>query len=58
MYVYHNQVDERGDKLITENEVFVACEEAIEEIHTIIKRLTSANNFHFIITADMDLFTT
>jgi predicted AlkP superfamily pyrophosphatase or phosphodiesterase len=52
VYVYHNQVDARGDKLITENEVFVACEEAIEEIHTIIKRLTSANNFHFIITAD------
>lgn len=52
VYVYHNQIDARGDKLNTENEVFVACEEAVEEIHTMIKRLTSANNIHFIITAD------
>ena len=27
VYVYHNQVDARGDKLNTENEVFTACEE-------------------------------
>ena len=52
VYVYHNQIDARGDKLNTENEVFTACEEAIEEIHTMIKRLTSANNTRFIITAD------
>ncbi len=52
VYVYHNQIDARGDKLNTENEVFIACEEAVEEIHTMIKRLTSANNIHFIITAD------
>lgn len=52
VYVYHNQVDARGDKLNTENEVFIACEEAVAEIHTMIKRLTSANNIHFIITAD------
>ncbi len=52
VYIYHNQIDARGDKLNTENEVFVACEEAVEEIHTMIKRLTSANNIHFIITAD------
>lgn len=52
VYIYHNQIDARGDKLNTENEVFNACEEAIEEIHTMIKRLTSANNTRFIITAD------
>jgi uncharacterized protein (TIGR02687 family) len=52
VYVYHNQVDARGDKLNTENEVFTACEEAVEEIHSMIKRLTSANNIHFIVTAD------
>lgn len=53
VYVYHNQVDARGDKLNTENEVFVACEEAIEEIFALIKRLTtSANTVHFIVTAD------
>lgn len=52
VYIYHNQIDARGDKLNTENEVFAACEEAVEEIHTMIKRLTSANNIHFVITAD------
>ncbi|MEG2494009.1 MAG: BREX-1 system phosphatase PglZ type A, partial [Rikenellaceae bacterium] len=52
VYIYHNQIDARGDKLNTENEVFVACEEAVDEIHTMIKRLTSASNIHFIITAD------
>ena len=53
VYVYHNQVDARGDKQNTENEVFTACEEAIEEIFALVKRLTtSANTIHFIVTAD------
>ena len=53
VYVYHNQIDARGDKLNTENEVFTACEEAIEEISALIRRLTtSANTVHFIVTAD------
>ena len=36
VYIYHNQVDARGDKLASENEVFTACSEAIEEIHKLI----------------------
>lgn len=52
VYVYHNQIDARGDKANTENEVFNACEEAVEEISTLIRRLTSANRTRFIITAD------
>ena len=49
----HNQIDARGDKPSTENEVFAACEEAVNEIFTLIKRLTvSANTIHYIITAD------
>ena len=53
VYIYHNQIDARGDKPNTENEVFAACEEAIEEIYALIKRLsTSANTVHFIVTAD------
>lgn len=53
VYIYHNQIDARGDKLSTENEVFVACEEAIDEIAKLIRRLTtSANTSHFIVTAD------
>ena len=53
MYIYHNQIDARGDKAASENEVFTACEEAIEEIYTLIKRIASqANTYHFIVTAD------
>lgn len=53
VYVYHNQIDARGDKQNTENEVFTACAEAIKEIYELIKRLSvSANTYHFIVTAD------
>ena len=53
VYIYHNQIDGRGDTAISEDEVFNSCEEAIKEIFDLIKRLTgyiSANNF--IVTAD------
>ena len=53
VYIYHNQIDARGDKPNTENEVFTACAEAIEEIYGLIKWLSvSANTYHFIVTAD------
>ncbi len=53
IYIYHNQIDNRGEQSSGEDEVFVACNEAIEEIEDIIRKLTnnvSATNF--IITAD------
>ncbi len=53
VYVYHNQIDARGDEIKTENEVFIACEEAIQEILDLIRRIsTSANTYRFIVTAD------
>ena len=53
VYIYHNQIDARGDKAASENEVFNACEEAIDEIHTLIRRIASqANTYHFAVTAD------
>lgn len=53
VYVYHNQIDARGDKLNTENETFTACEEAVQEIYQMIQRINgSANTHRFIITAD------
>lgn len=53
VYIYHNQIDARGDKRNTENEVFNACAEAVDEISALIRRLTtSANRSHFIVTAD------
>ena len=53
VYIYHNQVDARGDKPASENEVFNACEEAIEEIYHMIRQLTNRiSATKFIITAD------
>ena len=51
--MYHNQIDARGDKANTEDEVFVACKEAITEIMELIRRISAnANTYHFIVTAD------
>lgn len=53
VYVYHNQIDARGDKANTEDEVFVACEEAIKEVMELIHRIsTNANTYRFIVTSD------
>ena len=53
IYVYHNQIDARGDKANTEDEVFNACEEAVQEIMDLIHRVSvSGNTYHFIVTAD------
>lgn len=53
VYIYHNQIDARGDKANTEDEVFVACEEAIKEISDLIKSLTNdISATHFIVTGD------
>lgn len=53
VYVYHNQIDARGDKVNTEDEVFVACEEAIKEIVDLIRKISvNANTYKFIVTSD------
>ncbi len=53
VYVYHNQIDARGENLRTEDEVFNACDEAIDEIVTMIHRIaTSGNTYRFLVTAD------
>ena len=53
IYVYHNQIDARGDKANTEDEVLNACEEAVQEIVDLIHRISvSGNTYHFIVTAD------
>ncbi|GIP20670.1 BREX-1 system phosphatase PglZ type A [Paenibacillus sp. J22TS3] len=53
IYIYHNQIDARGDKANTENEVFTACEEATNEIHDLIRQLTDhVSATHYIVTAD------
>jgi uncharacterized protein (TIGR02687 family) len=53
VYIYHNQIDARGETAQTENEVFTACKEGIDEIKKLVKQLsTGANIYRFIITAD------
>jgi uncharacterized protein (TIGR02687 family) len=53
IYIYHNQIDARGDKLATENEVFNACQEAITEIIDLITKLTNDITIsNYIITSD------
>ena len=53
IYVYHNQIDARGDKANTEYEVFQACEEAVQESMDLVHRISvSGNTYHFIVTAD------
>lgn len=53
IYVYHNQVDARGDKAQSENEVFEACQEAIDEIKKLINKLGNDCSINkYIVTAD------
>jgi uncharacterized protein (TIGR02687 family) len=53
IYIYHNQIDARGDKLNTENEVFKASKEAIDELIRLITKLTNeAGISNYLITAD------
>jgi uncharacterized protein (TIGR02687 family) len=52
IYIYHNQIDARGDKAPTEDEVFIACQEAVDEIAFMIRRLTGTNVTRFLVTSD------
>lgn len=51
IYVYHDQIDARGEH--TEDEVFNACKEAVDEIYAFIEKIhNGVNSHHFIVTAD------
>lgn len=52
IYIYHNQIDACGDKAPTEDEVFSACDEAVKEIASMIRRLTGTNVTRFLVTSD------
>lgn len=45
IYVYHNQIDARGDNASTEDEVFNAAQESIDEIIKTIKKLRDSGNY-------------
>lgn len=52
LYVYHNQIDAKGDNAKTEDEAFEACSKAITELIQLVKTLTNANISNLIVTAD------
>lgn len=52
IYVYHNLIDAIGDKQVSEERVFEAAEDTIEEIVRLVKKLNGANAANLIVTAD------
>lgn len=52
VYIYHNLIDKTGDTRDTEERVFNAVEETLQELLRVIKKLTSANASNLLVTAD------
>jgi uncharacterized protein (TIGR02687 family) len=52
VYLYHNRIDAVGDKRDTEERVFEAARESLEELVKIIRKLSTANVTNMIVTAD------
>jgi uncharacterized protein (TIGR02687 family) len=52
IYVYHNRIDATGDKRESEERVFEAVEETLQELIRLIKKLNHANIYNFFVTAD------
>ncbi|MER9202959.1 BREX-1 system phosphatase PglZ type A [Mesorhizobium sp. M0933] len=52
VYVYHNLIDAIGDKRDSEERVFEAAEDTIEELIRLVKKLNGANANNLVVTAD------
>ena len=53
VYIYHDEIDATGDKLVSEDKTFDACRKAIGDIKSLIERiLTRLNGTRIIVTAD------
>lgn len=52
IYVYHNRIDATGDKRESEERVFEAVEETLQELIRLIKKLTGANANNLLVTSD------
>ena len=52
VYIYHNRIDATGDKRDTEERVFEAVEETLQELIRLIKKLTNANASNLLVTSD------
>jgi len=51
VYVYHNQIDAIGDKQITEDKVFDACQDAVSELSRMVARISNVCS-NILVTAD------
>jgi uncharacterized protein (TIGR02687 family) len=52
IYIYHNRIDTTGDKRESEERVFEAVEETLQELIRLVKKLTGANASNLLVTAD------
>ncbi|MFH0785305.1 MAG: BREX-1 system phosphatase PglZ type A [Pseudomonadota bacterium] len=52
IYIYHNRIDTTGDKRESEERVFEAVEETLQELIRLVKKLTGANASNMLVTAD------
>jgi len=52
IYIYHNCIDAVGDKRETEERVFEAVEETLQELIRLVKKLTGANANNLLVTSD------
>ena len=52
IYVYHNRIDATGDKRESEERVFEAVEDTLQELIRLIKKLTAANVSNLLVTSD------
>ncbi|SDC56483.1 BREX-1 system phosphatase PglZ type A [Geotoga petraea] len=52
IYIYHNSIDATGDNAASEERVFNACKEAIDEIYNLSRALKNIGFTNIIITSD------
>ena len=52
VYIYHNLIDKTGDSRDSEERVFDATEDTLQELLKVIKKLASANASNLLLTSD------
>ncbi len=52
VFVYHNRIDSIGDKRESEERVFEAVEETLQDLLKLIKKLTAANASNLLVVSD------
>ncbi len=52
VYVYHNRIDATGDKRESEERVFEAVEETLQDLIRLVKKLAGANATNLVVTSD------